>query len=392
MRRVLFFTGTRADYGILYPLIKKLSVDSAYHVEILATGTHLSQDHGATIAEIKRDGFAVRWPVDIQVSNSDSVEDSLSSMASGIRQFGHVLAQAKPELVVLLGDRYEALAFAVVCQFYQVPIAHLHGGELTLGAIDDSFRHAITKMSYLHFVAAQEYADRVVRLGESPDRVYNVGALGVENALSSPLLSRNELSESLGIKFKNNNVVVTFHPVTLEKKSSSEQLNELLGALGLLRDHFEQDILFIITLPNVDPGSEAIFKKLQQFNRDNPQNSVLFSSMGRTNYLSALAVADVVIGNSSSGIIEAPAFKIPTINIGDRQEGRSKASSILDCTCEKKSIFVTSRLAIEQKKAGKYAQTKSLFGEGDTSSLIKSVIDGVQFPLDMRKRFYEKDI
>lgn len=390
MRKILIFTGTRADYGILYPLIKVFKNDSNYKIEILATGSHLSEQHGLTYKEIEADGFKVDWPVDIDIKNSGGTEETLNSFSVAVSKFGKVVSESKADMAFVLGDRYEALAFAVVCQLHKMPLAHLHGGELTLGAVDDAFRHAITKLSYFHFAASSEYAERITQLGEPSGNVFNVGALGVENSLSTPLKNMSELTETLKIQDKKVKLMVTFHPATLESEPKLGQIENLLAALKKTIKYYHDDVFCIFTMPNADPGNMVIYEKINHFINENTKNCIGFKSMGRVNYLSALKLADAVVGNSSSGIIEAPAFRVPTVNIGSRQEGRLKASSVIDCDCSVEAVFSAVVKVVDLKKNNKFSKVESLYGNGQTSLLIKKIIDQIKIPTDLRKRFYDK--
>ena len=381
MKRVLFFTGTRADWGILLPLVKKFHADKNYEVEILATGSHYGP--APTFNEIIEDGFKIHYAVDLNLEKNSAA----TAMGVGLDKFDQILKLAQPQLAFILGDRYEALAFAVACQFNKVPVAHLHGGEITEGAIDDAFRHSITKMATYHFAASEGYAKRVVSLGENPERVFNVGALGVENALQTKLKTKDQLENELNSNL-DRFLLVTFHPATLELADPQTETETLLAAL--LEVGKKCNVKLIFTMPNVDPGATQIRSAIQKFVDENGEKASVFNSLGRVKYLSLLALAEAVVGNSSSGIIEAPVFKVPTLNIGSRQTGREKATSILDVDMDDKLISEKLAKLLEQKSQGYFQQTKSLMGNGSTSEEIKTIIDKIKLSRDLRKRFYEK--
>jgi len=324
MKKICVFTSSRADYGVLKPLINLLSNDSSYELKILVSGTHLSKEHGFTINEIIEDGYTVNEKVDILYGSYTEV-DICEVMSKALKGFSKALHSINPELLILLGDRYETFICAAVATVLKIPIAHIHGGELTEGAIDEVFRHSITKMSYLHFTSTEVYKKRVIQLGEDPERVFNVGALSIDNIKKIKLLNKNELENKLKIKFSKKNILVTYHPVTLEKSTSKVQFQNILNALNTLK---ETTIIF--TKSNADTDSNIINEMMDEFIKDK-DNIFSFSSLGMLNYLSLMSHVDLVLGNSSSGIIEAPSFNIATINVGDRQKGRIQAESIINC-------------------------------------------------------------
>ena len=383
MKRVLFFTGTRADWGLLLPLVNRFKADKSYEVSILATGSHFGNE--GTLNEIIHDGFNIDYPVDLNLQQNPAA----AAMGLGLEKFDQVLQKNQPDLAFILGDRYEALAFAIACQFNKIPVAHLHGGEITEGAIDDAFRHSITKLSFFHFATSEGYAKRIARLGEDPGRIFNVGALGVENARQTKLKSKELLEAELNIKLREKFVLVTFHPATLELNDPALEIQTLLAALlETLKRHSGLQLIF--TMPNVDPGSGQVKAALFDFVKMNPWTSCVFDSLGRVNYLSLLALSEAVVGNSSSGIIEAPVFKVPTLNIGSRQTGREKAESIVDVQMDLNAIVEKLSWMLEQKGQGHFKNTKSLFGEGNASAEIKTILDSISLSRDLRKRFYEK--
>ena len=329
MRKICVVTGSRAEFGLLYPLIKRIDEDEELELQLIATGMHLSKEFGLTYKEIEKE-FKIDKKIDIKLSSKK--EDISRSMGIAQIKFTKALSQLKPDIIVLLGDRYEIFAVAATATALNIPIAHIHGGELTEGAIDDAFRHSITKMSHLHFTSTKEYRERVIQLGESPKKVFYTGALGIENIKVLKLLSKKELEKKLGFKFLEKNLLITFHPETITRLTPKKQINQLLNVVAKLND-----TKLIFTKSNADFGGIEINNTIDEFVKAH-DNAVVFTSMGQINYLSTLKYVDCVIGNSSSGILEVPSFKIPTINIGDRQKGRIQAKSILNTNFDLKSI------------------------------------------------------
>lgn len=343
-KRIAFCTGTRAEYGLLKPLMDLVLADKELDFELYVTGMHLSHEFGHTIDLIEQDGIPVTEQVEILLSGDTSSAIS-KSMGLAMIGFGEVFSRRKPDVLVLLGDRFETFCVAAAATVACIPIAHLYGGELTLGAIDDTFRHSITKMSYLHFTSTEEYRKRVIQLGEDPSRVFTVGAIGVENISTLPLMDKDELQDSLGIKLGKRFALVTFHPATIESLSPENQVNELLKAL----DSFP-DLFIVFTKANADAGGRVINTLIDNFVALNKNRAVAFTSMGQLRYLSAIKLCSVVIGNSSSGIIEAPSFNVPTVNIGSRQDGRVRASSVIDCVVFSTHIEKSINTALLNKK------------------------------------------
>ena len=381
-RKICVVTGSRADYGLLHSVIQGISLDLELELQIIVTGMHLSEEFGSTVTEIEADGFEINSKIPT-LSNSDSPEGIAKSIANGIEGCVNAFAKLKPDLVVMLGDRYEIFAAASAALVSRLPIAHLHGGEVTAGAFDEAFRHSITKMSQFHFVAHEDYRKRVIQLGENPIHVFKVGALGISNYASEELLSRIQLEEELGIKFKEKSLLITFHPVTLEKDTAVEQLNELLEALKTL-----DDTTLIFTMPNADTGGQAQMKLIEDFVGKH-SNSIVIKSLGRVKYLSCLQHVDGVLGNSSSGIIEAPTFKVGTINIGDRQSGRVQAKSVINCDPKSRSI----KLAIENLYEESFRTTLGMiinpFGDGKASQRIVSILKEIELDNILKKSFYD---
>ena len=326
-------TGSRAEYGLQRCLMEDIQKSPELELQIIATGMHLSPEFGLTYKEIENDGFKIDRKVEMLLS-ADTSSAITKSTGLGMIGFADTLAEMEPNIMIVLGDRYEMLAATFSALVARIPIGHIHGGEATEGAFDEAIRHSITKMAWWHFVAAEEYQKRVVQLGENPERVFNVGGLGVDAIKKAKLLSKKELCEKTGIQFGNKNLLVTYHPVTLELNSSQKQFHVLLDVLDELKD-----INLIFTMPNADSDGRVIKQMIDKFVLDHNKRSISFISMGQLNYLSTLQYIDGVVGNSSSGLTEAPTFKIGTINIGDRQNGRLKAASVIDCKPIKKSIL-----------------------------------------------------
>ena len=318
MKKICVVTGSRAEYGLLYWLLKEIHATPEFDLQIAATGMHLSPEFGSTYQKIEKDGFIINQKVEMLLS-ADTPSAISKSTGLGIIGFADAFNNLKPDLLIVLGDRYEIFAAATVAMLAKIPIAHIHGGEITQGAFDEGIRHSITKMAWWHFVASEEYKNRVIQLGESPSRVYNVGGLGVDSIQKLNLLSKEELTRIMGIKFRKRNLLITYHSVTLEDGTSKKSFEALLNALEELKDTY-----LIFTLPNSDSDSRVIKRMIKDFIADNSEKSISFTSMGSLNYLSTLQFVDGVVGNSSSGLTEAPTFKIGTINIGDRQNGRIK--------------------------------------------------------------------
>ena len=382
-KKICVITGTRAEYGLLYWLMKDIQQDPDLCLQLVATGTHLSPEFGFTCKEIERDGFEINKKTEMLLS-ADTPSAISKSTGLGMISFADVLNELQPEILIVLGDRFEMLAAATVALISKIPIGHIHGGELTTGAFDESIRHAITKMAWWHFVAAEEYRKRVIQLGENPERVFLVGGMGVDAIVRSNLLSKNALEKEIGIQFGERNLLVTFHPVTLEKETSASQFRELLVALSGL-----EKTKLILTAPNADTNGRVIIQMIEDFVRDHSESMVYFDSMGQLNYLSALQFVDGVIGNSSSGLTEAPSFKIGTINIGDRQHGRLKAKSIIDCIPDSKAIKST----IEQIYSSDFQKSlKSVinpYGNGEASVKILSVLKNNSLPKELKKDFFD---
>lgn len=379
MKKVAVVTATRAEYGILRPLIFRLKEEQEICLQVIVTGTHLSEKYGNTQVEIEKDGINIFRKIPI-LEEGNTAYDISCTMANALRRFALYFKEEQPDLVIVLGDRTELLGICAAAMNERIPIAHLHGGEVTEGAVDDCIRHAITKMSYLHFPATEEYRKRIIQLGEEPERVFNVGALGVENILHTPLLSYEEICKQAGIPKDRDYVVMTFHPVTLEKATARAQTEELLKAIEQQKDWF-----YLITMANADVGGDIVNQMLQQF-AEKKENIKLVPSLGMVRYLSAVKYSRFVLGNSSSGIIEAPSLGIPTVNIGDRQKGRLMADTVISCEPRCEDIVDAMRLA---DRTGHRVST--IYGDGNTSEKIVTIIKDFLFheKINLKKTFYD---
>ena len=383
---ICVLTTTRADYGILRPLLFALSADGGVELRLAVTGTHLSEAFGMTVREIEADGFPIDAKIPILQGAGDSPLEISRVMARAAEGFGAYVQERRPDLLVVLGDRYETFAVCAAAVNACVPIAHLSGGETTEGAMDECFRHCITKMSYLHFTAAEAYRRRVIQLGEDPDRVFCVGELGVENALHEELLSPGELEASLEFPLlRRPYVVTTFHPVTLESGSAEGQLDELLASIAE-----RTDLNFLITKSNADIGGQVINEKWDDFAK-RVSNCRVVASLGMRRYLSALKYALCVLGNSSSGLVEAPSFGIPTINVGNRQRGRLQAESVINCRPEKADILRALDRACSPEFRALAAKAVNPYGDGNTSQKICAIIKNTLLSggIDLKKKFYD---
>ena len=381
MKKVLVITGTRAEYGLLRWVIDGIANSRLLELQLCATGMHLSPEFGLTYREIEKDGYQIDSKVEMLVS-ADTPSGITKSMGLGLIGFADELERLKPDLLILLGDRYEIITAAMAATLARIPIAHLHGGEATEGLIDEAIRHSITKMSHIHFVAAKEYEQRVIQLGENPNRVFCVGGMGIDNIVKLELLTKDELEDSLDFKLGAKSMLVTFHPVTLENKTSSHQMNELLKSLSEFNDYS-----IVFTLPNADTDGRAIFKKIENFCCES-DNCRAFTSLGQLRYLSLLEHADLVVGNSSSGLLEAPSFKIPTVNIGDRQKGRLKAESVIDCepTYVQISNAIQKATSLNFKKSCE--KVENPYGRGGASELIVQKLEEIDFSNLLKKNFF----
>ncbi|MCK9276309.1 MAG: UDP-N-acetylglucosamine 2-epimerase [Syntrophales bacterium] len=382
MRKICIVTGSRAEYGLLRGLMKEINADTDLRLQIISTCMHLSPEFGLTYRQIEEDGFSIDKKIEMLLSSDTSVGVS-KSMGVGMIGFADAYEELKPDLVILLGDRFETFCASAAACIARIPLAHIHGGETTQGAVDEAFRHSITKMSHLHFTATAEYRRRVIQLGEHPDTVINVGGLGVDNIKNLKLLDRNSFERAIDFKLGEKNLLVTYHPVTLEKKKSEDQFKQLLEALDQL-----EDTKLIFTNPNADTDGRIIIKMIAEYVKKN-NNAVAFANLGQLRYLSSLQFVDGVIGNSSSGILEAPTFKIGTVNVGDRQKGRIKAESVIDCDPKKEAI----RAAVEKLYSIRFQSllknVKNPYGEGGAALKIKKHVKEINLDNILKKIFYD---
>lgn len=383
MKKICVVTATRAEYGLLKPLMNRLQASQAFELQLLVTGAHLSPEFGLTYKLIEDDGFQINEKVEMLLS-ADSSCSIVKSMGLGMIGYADAISRLSPDAVVILGDRYEMLAVASSVALFNIPIIHLHGGEITEGAYDDAIRHAITKLSALHFTSTDEYRKRVIQLGEHPDRVFNVGAIGLDNIVNLSLMSRQDLEEDLGIVFKKYNYQVTFHPETLSEMSSEEQFSILLQALEK-----QDDSYFVFTKANADTDGRIINQMIDKFVAENPDKSCAFTSLGTLRFLSLVKMCDAIVGNSSSGIIEAPSLNTPTINIGGRQDGRVQAQSVINSTVDVDQIskafrYVKSNDLQQLLKCG----VNNPYGSGQTSDEIIKVLSTVDLNLLKIKKFH----
>lgn len=383
-RKICVVTGTRAEYHLLMPVLNKIKMAEGLDLLLAVTGAHLSEQYGNTYDDIEKDGFDIDVKIPI-LSDTDSESGINIAMARAIEGFDDYFNRIRPDMIILLGDRYELLSVAIVAMNYRIPIAHLHGGETTEGAVDECIRHSITKMSILHFTSCEAYRRRVIQLGEHPERVFNVGALGLENIQSYDRMKLSELEDSLNFSLGKKFGIVTFHPVTLEDNRAEQEFGELLGAL----DNFE-DIKIIFTKANADVGGRAINKMIDDYVELNSQRCVAVFSLGMQRYLSALSYADIVIGNSSSGIIETPSFCVPTVNIGDRQRGRIQAKNIINCDPCKRQIVEAIKKGLSEDFKKHVKDTLNPYGNGDVSAKI---VDNIKKFLNddpnLKKSFFD---
>ena len=383
MKRICVITGTRAEYGLLSLLMKAIKDDTNLELYIIATGSHLSPEFGLTYKEIENDGFYINKKIEMVLS-ADTRSAIAKSTGLGMIGFADALSELQPGIMVALGDRYELLAASFAAVTARIPIAHIHGGETTLGAFDESIRHSITKMSWWHFAAAEEYKKRIIQLGEEPNRVFNVGGLGVDVIKNSRLLSKEELTKKTKINFSSKNLLVTYHPTTLEEESSKDHFQSILNVLAEMND-----INLIFTMPNADSDARSIFSMIETFVSNHATRAIAFKSMGHLNYLSTLQFVDGVIGNSSSGLCEVPSFKIGTVNIGDRQKGRLKAESVIDCEPTEESIKSAIEILYSENFRSTLKSVLNPYGEGNATNKILEVLKNNPIPTEIKKEFHD---
>lgn len=386
-RSICVITGSRAEYGLLRGVMQGIADDPALELQTIAAGMHLLPEFGDTWREIEQDGFHIHRKVELFPTGISGRDDSpvgiAKAMGLGLGGFAEALQALRPDLVVVLGDRFEIFAAVAAALVARIPVAHLHGGEATEGLIDEAIRHSITKMSQLHFVAAEEYRRRVVQLGESPERVFQVGGLGVDAIRRVKRLGRDELEASLGMRFGERSLLVTFHPVTLEDATAEAQMRELLAALAGLHD---TQLLF--TLPNADTDGRVLIGMIESFVAGHA-NARAFASLGQQRYLSCLAQVSGVVGNSSSGLLEAPSFHIGTVNIGDRQRGRLRAASVIDCEPTRTAITAALDTVFSPAFRATLPTVKNPYGEGGASGKIVATLKAVPLGDLLKKRFFD---
>jgi GDP/UDP-N,N'-diacetylbacillosamine 2-epimerase (hydrolysing) len=381
-RKICVITGTRAEYGLLRWVMQGIKNDPELTLQIVATGMHLSPEFGLTYREIEKDGFRIDRKVEMLIS-SDTPVGIAKSMGLGLIGFSDSLNELQPDLIVVLGDRFEIFAAVSAALVARIPVAHLHGGEATEGLVDEAIRHSITKMSQLHFVAAEEYRQRVIQLGEQPEYVFLVGGLGIDNITRLKLLDCAELEESLGFKLAKKNLLITFHPVTLEESTAANQMAALLETLDELRD-----TQLIFTLPNADTDGRVLIKMVEQF-AANHTNAHAYSSLGQLRYLSCIAHVDGVVGNSSSGLTEVPSFKKGSINIGDRQRGRLQAGSVINCEPTRQSIAEALWKLYSTDFQSTLKRVRNPYGEGGASEAIIATVKAISLEGILKKRFHD---
>ena len=385
MKRIGIMTGTRAEYGLLKSLMQEINKDNDLELYLIVSGMHLSPEFGMTYKEIEEDGFEINAKVEMLLS-SDSPAGISKSIGLGVIGFADEFQRADLDMLILLGDRYEALSAAISAMVMRIPIAHLHGGELTEGAIDEGIRHSITKMSYLHFTSTEQYRNRVIQLGENPERVFYVGALGVENIKKINLMTEEELEKSIHFEIDENTVVVTYHPVTLENNTVEEQFLNLLEVLDR-----NPKIRMIFTKANADTNGRIVNELIDKYAAQNSERACAFMSLGQKRYLSALKYCRIVIGNSSSGIIEAPSFGKPIINIGDRQKGRICADSVINCGYTQQEIQQAMETALTKEFENKASNCRNPYEKENTAANIISVIKDylLNDKIKLKKGFYD---
>lgn len=380
-KKLSIVTGSRAEYGLLKKVIKLISDERSLDLSLLVTGSHLEKKFGFTVDEIVKDQFKIDKRIKIHVNKSENINTTISR---AIKLISESLSEIKPDFLILLGDRYEILAAAIAGFFLNIPIIHIHGGEKTVGSFDDTIRHCITKMSYIHLVAAEEYKNRVIQLGESPDKVFNVGGLGVDIIKSSKLLNKNELIKLLSVDFNKKNIVVTIHPETAGNCGPRDLSVKILNELDKLKD---TNLFF--TESNADPGGEEITRNLKNFVNKDKKHRFFFKSLGIINYLSLASNMDLVLGNSSSGLLEIPYLGVPTLNIGKRQEGRLRSSSVYDCDLISEQIALNINLMLKESFLKSVSFRKKPYGNGGASEKILNIIKELDKPNSIEKVFWD---
>lgn len=385
MRKICFFTGTRAEYGLMSRLMRKVNDAPDCEIQIIVTNMHLSPEFGLTYKEIEEDGFIINKKVEMMLS-SDTANGIVKSMGLANIGFADALEDLKPDLAVILGDRYEMLCAAQSCLIYHVPVAHLYGGDITEGAYDDEIRHAITKLSHLHFTSTEDYRRRVIQMGEQPERVFWVGTLGADNIANEPVMSLSELEQSIGFSLGEKYLLVTFHPVTMENHTAESQCRDLLKVLSEVNDNYK----LLFTLPNSDTDGRIIIQLIKEFVECDRERRFAITSLGKKRYYSALKYSTAVVGNSSSGLSEAPSFHIPTLNIGDRQRGRTRGESVIDAPTTYEGIKKGLLKALSSDFISFAKNTSNPFEKGGT---LDAIFDAIRtYPLEKLKQKHFFDI
>ncbi|MBO4874542.1 MAG: UDP-N-acetylglucosamine 2-epimerase (hydrolyzing) [Bacteroidales bacterium] len=385
MRKICFVTGTRAEYGLLSRLMRMVKDSEHTHLQIIATNMHLSLKYGNTYQEIEKDGFVIDYKIPIIEENSSN--DSYATvmeMSRALSGFADAYRVLEPDMIVVLGDRYEILAAVEAAMIMRIPIAHIHGGEITEGAYDDAIRHSITKMSHLHFAATEEYRRRIIQLGEQPDRVFYTGALGVENIKHLQLMDKAEIEKEIGFEIDGNTILVTYHPVTLGNRTAKDDIRDFLDAL-----EERKDLRIVFTMPNSDAGGQFISDAINEFVADNHQRAKSFKSLGVVRYLSVMKQVVAVVGNSSSGLAEVPSFGIPTLNIGERQKGRIAAESVYNCASDKESILKGLDIVLSKDFRTFASSVKNPYEKANTAEDIFKVISTYPIEQLKQKHFYD---
>ena len=385
MRKICVVTGTRAEYGLLSRLMRMIKDSPMTQLQVIATNMHLSPKYGNTYQEIERDGFTIDCKIPIIDENDkDDAVTTVKSMAKALAGFADAYNELRPDLVVVLGDRYEILAAATAALIERIPIAHIHGGEVTEGAFDDAIRHSITKMSQLHFASTEAYRKRIIQLGEQPDRVFYTGAVGVENVKRLPLMSKEEVEKEIDFKIDENTILVTYHPVTLGNRTAKDDIDDFIASL-----EERKDLRVIFTMPNSDTGSQFIVEAVNGFVGRNRGRAKAFKSLGVVRYLSVMKQVAAVVGNSSSGIVEVPSFGIPTLNIGDRQKGRIQAESTYNCLPDKVSVLKGLDTVLSKEFRELASKVHNPYEKANTAEEIFKVIS--TYPIEQlnQKHFYD---
>ena len=380
-KTVLVITTSRADFGLLKPVITKLGGCKKFSVKVAATGNHFSKLHGLTSREIENEGIKINYRIPLRLTD-DSCSSTAKAIGQGVKDFSKLYANLNPDLIIVLGDRYELWAACVPATIHRIPIAHIHGGEATFGAYDDAIRHSVSKMSSIHFTSLEIYRKRLIQMGEQPSRVHTVGALGIDTIYHQRLINREGLSKDLGLDLSKPLALMTYHPVTLEDFTVSEkEVKAILAALT------KTPLNVLITMPNADPGGLSVFKIIKNFQKKYPKKFFIRKSLGHKRYLSLLQYCKVMVGNSSSGIIEAASFGVPVVNVGSRQEGRFKPKNVIDC--DYKSVKTAISSALSSDFRSRIANLKNPYGSGNSADKIIRILSKTDFSVLLKKGFYD---